>query len=297
MVLGHESAGIIRAVGSAVTTVAEGDRIALEPGVPCRYCDYCKAGTYNLCISMRFAATPPHDGTLTDIYCLPEDFCHKLPVSISLEEGAMIEPLSVAVHIMSKQASVKIGDNVIVFGAGPIGLLCCAVATAYGANKVVAVDVNTARLEFARGYSTTDVFDSSANKKSAEETANQILKDSGIPLTGADIVIDASGAEVCIQTGIHAARPGGTFVQGGMGIDEVAFPIAAMCAKELNVKGCFRYGPGDYKTAINLVANGRVSVSMLVTKRVLFKDAEEAFIEMLAGRGIKTVISGPSFGN
>jgi D-xylulose reductase len=295
MVLGHESAGTVQAVGSAVTTLQAGDRVALEPGVSCRYCRACQRGSYNLCSKMRFAATPPYDGTLTDVYRLPEDRCHKIPDVVSLEEGALIEPLSVAVHIIVRQGSIQLGDNVIVFGAGPIGLLCCAVAKAYGAASIIAVDINASRLGFAAAYAATSIFNPSEhNSLSAAEIAQKLLLESDLPASGADLVVDASGAQASIRTGIHASRPGGTFVQGGMGNDDIDFPITAMCAKELNVKGSFRYGPDDYATAIRLVASGRVEIRSLITKRVPFIQAEDAFIEMAAGRGIKTIISGPS---
>ena len=132
MVLGHESAGIVHSVGDKVTELKVGDPVAMEPGVPCRRCIRCKEGKYNLCPDMAFAATPPYDGTLARYYTLPEDYCYKLPENMSLEEGALIEPTAVAVHI-TRQASIKPGDSVVVFGAGPVGLLCCAVAKAYGA--------------------------------------------------------------------------------------------------------------------------------------------------------------------
>lgn len=134
MVLGHESAGTITKVGSSVTTFKFGDRVALEPGVSCRRCRRCKAGTYNLCADMAFAATPPYNGSLVKYYALPKDLCYKLPVGMSLEEGPLIEPLSVAVR-MTKQGGVKPGDRVVVFGAGPAGLLCCAVTRVFGAGR------------------------------------------------------------------------------------------------------------------------------------------------------------------
>jgi len=90
MVLGHESAGIVHSVGSGVKDLKVGDNVALEPGVPCRRCVRCKEGKYNLCFDMRFAATPPHDGTLAKYYSVPEDFCYKLPENVSLEEGKSI---------------------------------------------------------------------------------------------------------------------------------------------------------------------------------------------------------------
>jgi len=209
MVLGHESAGIVHQIGDKVKTLKVGDRVAMEPGVPCRRCVRCKDGKYNLCPDMAFAATPPYDGTLARYYTLPEDYCYKLPEGMSLEEGALIEPTAVAVHI-TRQASVKPGDSVVVFGAGPVGLLCCAVAKAYGAKKIVTVDINEERLKFALKYAATDKFSSA--RVSAEENAQNLIKECNLGL-GADVIIDASGAEPCIQTAIHALRMGGTYVQ------------------------------------------------------------------------------------
>ncbi|KAB8203660.1 D-xylulose reductase A [Aspergillus parasiticus] len=288
MVLGHESSGVISKVGSAVTTLKVGDHVAMEPGIPCRRCEPCKAGKYNLCEKMAFAATPPYDGTLAKYYVLPEDFCYKLPENINLQEAAVMEPLSVAVHIV-KQANVAPGQSVVVFGAGPVGLLCCAVARAFGSPKVIAVDIQKGRLEFAKKYAATAIFEPS--KISALENAERIVNENDLG-RGADIVIDASGAEPSVHTGIHVLRPGGTYVQGGMGRNEITFPIMAACTKELNVRGSFRYGSGDYKLAVNLVASGKVSVKELITGVVGFKDAEQAFHEVKAGKGIKTLIAG-----
>lgn len=312
MVLGHESAGIVHSVGDKVATLKVGDRVAMEPGVPCRRCIRCKEGKYNLCPDMRFAATPPFDGTLARYYALPEDYCYKLPESMTLEEGALIEPTAVAVHI-TRQAGVKPGDSVVVFGAGPVGLLCCAVAKAYGATKIVTVDINDERLQFALKFAATTSFKSA--RVSAEENAQNMIKECELG-PGADIIIDASGAEPCIQTAIHALRMGGTYVQvsspsrvipfslalenpctdrkqGGMGKPDINFPIMAMCTKELNVKGSFRYGSGDYQTAVDLVATKRISIKELITNKVKFDDAEEAFRDVKAGKGIKILIEGP----
>lgn len=209
MVLGHESAGIIAAVGDKVTTLKVGDRVAMEPGVPCRRCIRCKEGRYNLCPDMAFAATPPYDGTLARYYTLPQDYCYKLPESMSLEEGALIEPTAVGVHIV-RQAGVKPGDSVVVFGAGPVGLLCCAVAKAYGATKIITVDINQERVDFALKYAATHSFIS--ERVSAEENAKRLVKEAELG-PGADVIIDASGAEPCIQTAIHALRNGGTYIQ------------------------------------------------------------------------------------
>jgi D-xylulose reductase len=209
MVLGHESAGIVSKIGDKVKNLKVGDRVAMEPGVPCRRCVRCREGRYNLCPDMQFAATPPFDGTLARYYALPEDFCYKLPEHMSLEEGALIEPTAVAVHI-TKQAGIKPGDSVVVFGAGPVGLLVCAVAKAYGAQKIVTVDINDERLKFALDYAATLSWKSA--RVSAEENAKNLIKECDLG-PGADVIIDASGAEPCIQTSIHALRMGGTYVQ------------------------------------------------------------------------------------
>ena len=204
--------------------------------------------------------------------------------------GALVEPLSVAVHICRTQANVKSGESVVVFGAGPVGLLCCAVAKALGAAKIIAIDINEERLAFAQKYAATHVFRS--QRESSEDAAARLIKECDLG-SGADVAIDASGAEPCIQTSIHALRVGGTYIQGGMGKADITFPIGAMCAKELNVKGSFRYGSGDYQMAVDFLAKGIVSVKELITGHVAFKDAEQAFADVKAAKGIKTIIDGP----
>ena len=289
MVLGHESSGIVAQVGPKVKSLKVGDAVALEPGVPCRRCDDCKAGHYNLCSEMEFAATPPYDGTLTRYYRLPEDLCYKLPEGVSLQEGAIVEPLSVAVHLV-RQAQVSPGSAVVVFGAGPVGLLCGAVARAFGAAKVIAVDIQAGRLEFARTFAATASF--LPSRVPPAENARALVLEHGLG-QGADVVIDASGAEASVHTGVHLLRPGGTYVQGGMGRDEINFPIMAVCTKELNLRGSFRYSSGDYKLAVELIATGKVRVADLITKTFKFEDAERAFEAVKAGQGIKTLIAGP----
>ncbi|KAH0056454.1 GroES-like protein, partial [Aureobasidium melanogenum] len=130
IVLGHESSGTVVEVGGAVKNLKQGDRVAIEPGVPCRRCDYCRGGEYNLCNDTIFAATPPWDGTLAKFYTVASDYCYKIPDSMSMEEAAMVEPTAVAVQI-AKVADLRANQTVLVFGCGPIGVLCQTVAKAY----------------------------------------------------------------------------------------------------------------------------------------------------------------------
>jgi D-xylulose reductase len=211
-----------------------------------------------------------------------------VPESISLQEAAVMEPLGVAVHIV-RQAAVSPGQSVVVFGAGPVGLLCCAVARAFGATKVIAVDIQAGRLNFAKQYAATATFEPA--KTTSAENAQRLVDENDIA-PGADAVIEASGAEPSVHTGIHALRAGGTYVQGGMGRSEVTFPIMAACTKELNIRGSFRYGSGDYKLAVGLVASGKINVKDVITSTVDFHNAEQAFKEVKVGKGVKTLIAG-----
>ncbi|KAI1267721.1 GroES-like protein [Xylariaceae sp. FL1019] len=281
MVLGHESSGVVHEVGSAVKHLKAGDRVAMEPGVPCRRCDYCRSGAYHLCGDMIFAATPPWDGTLAKYYVNAADFCYRIPDNMDLEEGAMVEPVSVAVAI-TKTAELKAHQKVVVLGCGPIGILCQAVAKAAGASTVIGIDIVQSRLNIAKSYGVDGTYLPQRPEagvdamEHAEKTANDIKEEMGLG-EGADVVLECSGAEACIQMGIFVARRGGTFVQAGMGKEVVNFPITAVCTKGLVVKGSIRYLAGCYPAAIDLISSGKIEVKKLITNRFKFEQAEEAF--------------------
>jgi L-iditol 2-dehydrogenase len=278
--------------GAEVTSLKVGDRVALEPGAACYTCVYCRQGRYNLCTSMKFAATPPHDGTLSNDYCLPEVDCYILPENVSLEAGALVEPLSIAVHC-AKLAHISATTSVVVFGAGPIGLLCCAVARAFGASTVLAVDINDSRLAFANGYAATSTY--RMQPGSPAENAARVLASGALDGDGASVIIEATGAESCITCGILLMKRGGSFVQAGLGAPTVLFPVGEICAKEGVFRGSFRYGPGDYDTAIELLRSGKVEVGSLITHRYEFEAAEDAFRAVSKQVGIKSIIYGPGF--
>ncbi|KAH8916953.1 xylitol dehydrogenase [Atractiella rhizophila] len=307
MVLGHETAGIVVAVGPKVTHLKKGDRVALEPGETCRTCYDCKAGRYELCPSIEFAATPPFDGTLQGFYKLPGDLAYKLPDNVSLEEGAMIEPLSVAVQSVARIGGMKAGLNVAIFGAGPVGLLAQAVAKALGARRIIAVDIQERRLAFANKYVGSETFIPPKPEEGEQRIAysrrvagimKEKFKVADRGLEGIDLAVDCTGAEACIQTALYLVKDGGTYVQVGMGNEFVQVPITAILTKEVTIKGSFRYGPGVYEQAIDLVARGLVDLKPLITHRYKFKDAIRAFKTTQDAKGedgedaIKTIIDG-----
>ncbi|KIK68040.1 hypothetical protein GYMLUDRAFT_36855 [Collybiopsis luxurians FD-317 M1] len=308
MVLGHESAGVIVKVGSKVKHVKVNDRVAIEPGSTCRVCDSCKSGRYNLCPDIVFAATPPYDGTLGRYYRVLGDLTYSLPENMSLEDGAMMEPLSVGVHSVANLGNFQFGQSIAVFGCGPVGLLCMAVAKALGAKRIIAADIVPSRLEFAKSYAgaipyqplspNKDESKLDYSRRNAENMKNTLrIADRGADAI--DLVIDASGAEVSIQTALYVVGTGGTMVQVGMGNPHVQIDLTQVMTKEVVFKGSFRYTHGDYPLALSMVSQGKIDLRPLVTHRYKFDDAVEAFKATRAGKSddgkdvIKAIISGP----
>ncbi|CCE90928.1 D-xylulose reductase XYL2 TDEL_0C00390 [Torulaspora delbrueckii] len=291
LVLGHESAGVVVEVGDAVSSVKVGDRVAVEPGVPSRYSKETMSGHYNLCPHMAFAATPPYDGTLVKYYLSPEDFVYKLADHISFEEGAVVEPLSVAVHA-NRLANTAFGQAVLVLGAGPVGLLAGAVAKAFGATDVVFVDIFESKLEKAKQFGATRTV---LFKPDSDENDLVSLVTKSLGGLHPDVVFECSGAEKCIRAAVKSVKRGGTFVQVGMGKDNINFPINEFSQKEATFKGCFRYYEGDFDDAVKLLSTGKVNVKPLITKVFPFEQAVEAYKHNVehAKDVTKTIITGP----
>ncbi|MCJ1445352.1 MAG: hypothetical protein MMC23_005857 [Stictis urceolatum] len=243
---------------------------------------------------MAFAADPPHvHGTLTKYFLASADFCYKIPDSLSLKEAALIEPLAVGVHAV-RSADIKPGHKVIVFGAGTVGLLCAAVAKEFGASVVVSVDLLQSKLDVARQFIGTNIGKTATADPAMtpEANAGQLLAIHGLG-DGADAVIDASGAASSVQTGAYSLRPGGTYVQVGMGKRWIEFPIAELCERELNFKGCYRYGPGDFELALTISERGNINLPSLIARVFSFEEAAEAWKATERGQGIKNLIEGP----
>src|SRR5215217_4560774 len=263
LVLGHESAGRVTAVGSDVTKHAVGDRVTLEPGVPCGRCRECRHGRYNLCPDVVFFATPPIDGAFADFVTIHEDFAFALPDSLSDDVGALMEPLSVGIWACRK-AGVTAGDRVLVTGAGPIGLLVMQVALAFGATQVEISDVNETRLALAARTGATRTLVSGRDEPST-----------------ADVLIECSGHPAAVAAGIGAVRPAGVVVLVGLGPSETGeLPLAKIQTQELWVTGTFRYA-NTYPTAIALAANGRVDLKAIMSQRFGLDETDAA---LRAGR-------------
>lgn len=258
LVLGHEAAGRIVAVGDGVAPDRVGSRVSIEPQRPCRRCDQCKAGRYNLCPEMEFFATPPIDGAFAERVVIADDFAHDVPDSVSDAAAALIEPLSVGVWACQK-AGVGAGSRVLVTGAGPVGVITAQVARALGASEVHISDLSEERLRFALEHGATHTHRADAPLDHLE----------------VDAFIDASGAQSAIRAGIPAVRPAGVVVLVGLGADDVLLPMALLQNRELVLTGVFRYA-NTWPLAIRLVAEERVDLDCLVTERHGLADAESA---------------------
>jgi L-iditol 2-dehydrogenase len=258
MVIGHESAGVVTEVGSGVKDLAPGDRVAMEPGIPCRMCCSCKEGRYNICDEMKFFATPPVHGSLAQYVVHPADFCYKLPGNMSLEEGAMCEPVSVAIHAC-RRAGVTVGDCVAVLGAGPIGLVTLLVAKAFGAKHVIVTDISESRLQVAKSLGGIPL---QVDGKTAREVSELVkVKLAGI---APRISIDCVGFESSMQTAMNTTASGGMVCLVGMGHSEMLLPMTATAAREVDIRGVFRYC-NTYHLAVELISTGKIDVKPLIT--------------------------------
>lgn len=284
LILGHESAGEIVEVGGEVKNWKIGDRVAIEPGVPCRKCQFCKEGRYNLCEDEAFMATPPFDGAFTEYVSYPPDFIFKLPNSISYEEGAMMEPLSVGVYA-TKKGNVQPGKTVAILGMGTIGLTTLQSVRAFGSSSIIVSDIEKMHLDFAKKYGA----DYALN---AEET--DIVKDIKkiTNREGVDIVFETAGVAKTCKQSISIVKKGGTIVLvGNQAQGRIDLDVISIICKELNIQSVFRYA-NMYPTCINLVAMKKVDVKGMISKYFKLEEVPEAlkYADENKAKSIKTII-------
>lgn len=291
LILGHETSAIVMETGSKVKGLRPGDKVAVEVGLPCNTCAKCRTGRYNLCSEMAFAATPPFDGTLTRYFNHPADFCFKLPESVSLEEGALLEPLSVAVHACQR-ATIKLGDVVLVCGAGSIGLVTMLSAKAFGASYVIMTDVNENKLAFAKemGANATICIKRTQGVDELAEMIRRTAEELKPGCDGVDIVMECSGAESSFNLALQATCLGGQIILVGCQPDQVTIRISAAILKEIDIKTVFRY-KNCYPIALALVESGRINLKPLITHRFPLEKAVEAFEVCAKGRCVKVLVN------
>lgn len=259
MILGHESSGVIVAVGEDVDPARIGQRVSIEPQKCCRVCEHCKAGEYNLCPDIEFYATPPIDGAFCEYQIIEDDFAYELPDDVSLEAGALIEPLSVGIAAVQK-AHIKVGSSVLIAGAGPIGLITAQVARAYGAAEVIVSDLSAERLEMAKELGASRVI--------------QVGKDQPLE-EKVDAFIDCTGSPKAMYDGILNVGAGGYAILVGMGPDNIELPVGYITSHEVSVTGIFRYN-NTWPIGITLLKNKAVNLDCLVSHRFGLDEVEDS---------------------
>lgn len=272
IILGHEVSGQVVEVGSEVTNVAVGDRVAIEPGTPCRDCRECMAGRYHLCPDLVFLATPPYDGALVERMAIDARNLYPIPDDMSYEEGALLEPLSVGIW-GCRRANLQPGDEVLVTGAGPVGLLSAAVAAAFGAGTVTITDISDFRLGLANemGFAT---------ERSDHPTEGRF-----------DVLLECSGAPGVLASGMRRLRPGGRAAMIGMSKEEaIGLPLSQLNVNELSLSLVNRYNH-TWPIAIELVSSGRVDVKPLVTHHFPLEQAADALtLSSRVGDSVKAMV-------
>ena len=268
MVLGHEIAGIVEAVGADVTHVAAGDTVAVNPSLACGTCSYCLAARPNHCLDMRFfgsAMRMPHvHGGFRERLVCEQARC--VPCTAAPERAAFAEPLAVCLHAV-RQAGPLLGQRVLVTGAGPIGTLAVMAARHAGAAEITVCDLVSEPLAIARRVGADRVHDLSLDPS--------VLRQYEVDRGWFDVVLEASGSAAATTAAIAVVRPGGTIVQIGNGAGEATLPINAVVAKEVTLRGTFRF-TDEFEWAVRLLETG-LDVGPLLTHTVPLAEAERAF--------------------
>lgn len=283
-VLGHEPAGTVAEVGSKVTHLKVGDRVALEPGKTCGHCEFCKQGKYNLCPDVIFFATPPVNGVFQEYAAHEAALCFKLPDNVDTMEGALIEPLAVGFHA-AREGGAKLGQTAVITGAGCIGLVTLLALKAMGLTTIIVVDIMPNRLEKALELGATAVI----NGKT-QDTAAEILRLTGG--SGCDIAFETAGSDITTGQLIHSVKKGSTIVLIGYSASgNLTIPSGLALDKELTFKTIFRYRH-IYPLAIDAVANGKVNLKGIVTNVFPFNDIQHAMDASVSDKAniVKSVV-------
>ncbi|KAB8238397.1 L-arabinitol 4-dehydrogenase [Aspergillus alliaceus] len=279
-ILGHESAGQVIAVASDVTHLKPGDRVAVEPNIPCHACEPCLTGRYNGCEKVLFLSTPPVDGLLRRYVNHPAVWCHKIG-DMSYEDGAMLEPLSVSLAAIER-SGLRLGDPVLVTGAGPIGLITLLSARAAGATPIVITDIDEGRLAFAKSLVPDVITYKVQTNLSAEDNAACIIdafnegNGSAPDALKPKLALECTGVESSVASAIWSVKFGGKVFVIGVGKNEMTIPFMRLSTQEIDLQYQYRYC-NTWPRAIRLVKNGIIDLKKLVTHRFLLEDAIKAF--------------------
>ena len=274
--VGHECAGVVEKVGSAVTRVKEGDRIAVEPAMSCGECDQCQAGRPHTCRKLTFLGCPGQaDGCLSDFIVMPEHTCFPIPDSMSFDEAAISEPLAIGVYAVNRSISMQ-GAQVGILGFGPIGMSVLLPAMAKGAEKVYLTDKIDERLLIGK-----EAGASYAGNVDKADVVKEILQ---LEPKGLDVVFECCGKQEAVDQAFDLLKPGGVLMLIGIPeFDRWSLPVDKGRHKEVTVINVRRQN-GAVEETLEMLGNGTVDVSKMPTHRFSFADSKNAF-DLVASYG------------
>jgi len=259
---GHEACGVVAELGEAVGGLRVGDRVVIEPGVPCGRCSYCRGGRYNLCPDVVFLSAPPINGTFCDYIAIRSDALHPLPERMSFEQGALVEPAAVGVHAVNRAGACS-GMTAVILGCGPIGLMTLQAFKSAGGARATCIDKIPSRLQRALALGADAVVPAG--------------QDDAYLTDAADVVFETAGSVSATAAAFRYASPGGTVVQVGWPEENlVSMNVADLMAKELAHLGVNRYA-NAFPTAIAWIADGRIRADEMITHRFSLDEIAEAF--------------------
>jgi len=281
LVPGHECCGHVVQVSERDTTLKEGDRVVIQPNFGCTSCYLCRMGKDNLCPS-KVRLGVDIDGCFAEYVKAPARYVWPIPDEISDQQGAMVEPLAVAVRAVRKMGN-PLGKRVLLLGGGPIGLLTLQLAKQTGA-AVILADLVEERLALGRKLGAREVLD--VNKCDLAKRVMWLTKGEGI-----DVVIEAAGATQTIELAIEVVRPGGMIVLVGLPHGTVRIPPTRIVRKEIEIQGSIIYSYDDFRQSIWLIREGMIDVDSLITHKFPLKEIGKAFdVLTTARKGIKVIV-------
>ncbi len=269
LILGHEYAGTVESVGKDVDARLIGKRVAVEPGIPCLQCEWCRTGHYNVCRDMYFPGGPGCDGALCEYTTVHAAFCFPIPGRLSMPEAALIEPAAVALHSVELAAIVP-GETAAILGLGPIGLLTAQIAKLSGLRVLYGTDLLEYRVEAGRRYGVDVAFNAAK-----EETVPRIMAETGG--RGVDVAIDCTNASEGLGLAVQVTRPAGRCVLTGISGEEYdPLPVSVARRRELTLRWCRRFRH-NFPATIALIEAGRIDLRSLLTHSFPLERTQEAF--------------------
>ncbi|MFZ0158690.1 MAG: alcohol dehydrogenase catalytic domain-containing protein [Kineosporiaceae bacterium] len=278
---GHEVVGVVQEVGGEVTSVVAGQRVTVEPDLPCWACKPCTTGRQNLCENLQFFGCGWEQGGMADYFTVAADRLHVVPDDLDYRAAALIEPTSTPVHAVRIAGDVT-GKAVAILGAGTIGLLVLSVVRAHGARRVVVTDVLAAKRERALRLGADVAVDAAADDAVAQ--VRTALGES------ADVVFDCVAAQSTVNQAVAMASKGGTVVVVGVPTGEVSVPLPIVQDHQVRIQGSATYLPEDYAESIVLLQRGAIPVDDIVTTVLPMESVAEAFEQSVSGDQVKVLL-------